>query len=279
MSESPAANWYPDPRQRHEYRYWDGHAWTDHVSSRGIASTDALYGSNQVGSVEAAPKKSVVRQVRKAGVEDFTGVGTGSILTEPVLVINQKAKIFEVKAEYSIFDRAGRQIGVARQVGENFLAKSMSMRADADRKRRVQILDMQGNVLLTLKRPAKYVKSTVIVTAGDRSEIGRIRQKNLGIFAGFRFVIETGSAVVGTIVAEDWNAWEFRIDDAAGREIGRVSKTWAGVMKERFTKGDHYVVGVDQAIQGPLRWLVIATAIAIDIALKQDGTWANKRSR
>ena len=33
---NPAANWYPDPTGRHEHRYWDGNAWTDHVSDRGV---------------------------------------------------------------------------------------------------------------------------------------------------------------------------------------------------------------------------------------------------
>ena len=33
--------WYPDPSGRHELRYWDGGAWTDHVSDHGVTATDA----------------------------------------------------------------------------------------------------------------------------------------------------------------------------------------------------------------------------------------------
>ena len=43
MSQHPA-NWYPDPTTRHEYRYYDGTAWTDHVSDQGVAGTDPLQG-------------------------------------------------------------------------------------------------------------------------------------------------------------------------------------------------------------------------------------------
>ena len=32
--------WYADPLQRHQYRYWDGSCWTDHVSTDGRQSTD-----------------------------------------------------------------------------------------------------------------------------------------------------------------------------------------------------------------------------------------------
>lgn len=36
---SPPA-WAADPHGRHELRYWDGTAWTDHVSNSGVQSTD-----------------------------------------------------------------------------------------------------------------------------------------------------------------------------------------------------------------------------------------------
>lgn len=41
MSDIPAG-WQPDPRGRHEYRYWDGTQWTDHVSDQGQVSSDPV---------------------------------------------------------------------------------------------------------------------------------------------------------------------------------------------------------------------------------------------
>ena len=35
-----AAGWFPDPSARHEQRYWDGAAWTAHVTDGGVAGTD-----------------------------------------------------------------------------------------------------------------------------------------------------------------------------------------------------------------------------------------------
>ena len=43
--QNPPANWHPDPRGRHELRYWDGGAWTGFVSDAGVQSTDPLDGS------------------------------------------------------------------------------------------------------------------------------------------------------------------------------------------------------------------------------------------
>ena len=34
--------WLADPTGRHEYRYWDGATWTEHVSDHGVATSDAL---------------------------------------------------------------------------------------------------------------------------------------------------------------------------------------------------------------------------------------------
>src|SRR5688500_8455503 len=47
---SEAAGWQPDPFGRHEVRYWDGSAWTAHVSDAGVTSTD-----EPVPSPEGAP--------------------------------------------------------------------------------------------------------------------------------------------------------------------------------------------------------------------------------
>jgi hypothetical protein len=37
-----SSGWYRDPTGRHEYRYWDGIQWTEHVSDGGNASGDPL---------------------------------------------------------------------------------------------------------------------------------------------------------------------------------------------------------------------------------------------
>jgi hypothetical protein len=37
-----SSGWYPDPFSRHQYRYFDGRGWTEHVSNQGSASTDQL---------------------------------------------------------------------------------------------------------------------------------------------------------------------------------------------------------------------------------------------
>jgi hypothetical protein len=45
----PAA-WHPDPLGRHQYRYWDGERWTDHVADDGHTSTDPVDAASSSGT-------------------------------------------------------------------------------------------------------------------------------------------------------------------------------------------------------------------------------------
>lgn len=40
QADAPAADWYPDPSGRFQFRYWDGEAWTGHVSTDGQTDWD-----------------------------------------------------------------------------------------------------------------------------------------------------------------------------------------------------------------------------------------------
>lgn len=281
MSTHPA-NWYPDPQGRHELRYWDGNAWTDHVSDKGITGTDPVQGSRldrfdsalTVGN-EGDPEK--IRQqlqgdkpYRSAQVGEAAFVGGGTLFTEPILVVNQKAKIIELNNQYGVFNKDGVQVAAVNQVGQSAAKKVLRLVSSLDQylTHKLEVTDPQGRVLLRLTRPAKVFKSTIIVSDGNDTEIGRIVQDNM--FGKIRFRLEAGGHLYGTINAENWRAWNFRIEDHAGTEIARITKTFEGIAKTLFTTADNYVVQVHTQIAQPLNSLVVAAAVSVDTALKQD---------
>lgn len=277
MSDTVAADWYPDPYGRSELRYWDGVAWTDHVSSNGRQGTDPV-NTATVKEVTNMRNDKVAQQVdrhfdnaerRGAAVNREAGVG-GDLLSQQLFVVNQKAKLIEVNNEYAIFDRAGVQIGSVRQVGQSTLKKVMRVVSSVDQfmTHHLQVVDAGNNVVLKLTRPAKFVKSKVIVENGLGNEIGQIVQKNA--LGKIRFGLMSGGAEIGSINAENWRAWNFNIQDAGGNEIARITKTFEGVLKTAFTTADNYVVQVHHPLPDPLRQLVVAAALSVDTALKQD---------
>lgn len=55
-----APEWREDPMGRHEYRYWDGTAWTENVADSGQVSIDPLSGSEAAENALHVPEASVV---------------------------------------------------------------------------------------------------------------------------------------------------------------------------------------------------------------------------
>ncbi|KLL12338.1 MULTISPECIES: phospholipid scramblase-related protein [Protofrankia] len=279
---TPPAGWYADPSGQHGFRYWDGTTWTDQVSdvpsgqpeSPGKTAPAQGWGTPQ--GYQNAPVQTnytpdrVQRQVSEgAGVRPVHG-GGGTLFTEPVLVVNQKTKLIELTNEYAVFDQAGNQIGSVVEVGQSALKKAVRFVSSLDQffTHRLEVRDSAGVAHLVLTRPAKVFRSRVIVTRPDGFEIGQIVQQN--IFGKIRFALETGGTPIGTIKTENWRAWNFSIVDHGGTEIARVTKTWEGLARTLFTTADNYVVQIHRPLTDPLRSLVVASALTIDTALKQD---------
>jgi uncharacterized protein YxjI len=268
---SSPAGWYADPLGRHELRYYDGAQWTEHVSSHGRTSIDPPVGQGRIPTVQRSPERvqQDVQRAGSAGVASFQG-GTGSIFTEPILVVNQKAKLIEISNEYAIYDQNARQIAAVRETGQSGLKKAARFLTSLDQymTHKLQIVDMQGNVLLALTRPAKLVKSRVIVENAMGQEIGQIVQQNA--IGKIRFALEAGGNAYGSINGENWRAWNFNIQDHTGTEVARITKTWEGLAKTMFTTADNYVLQIHRPLEDPLRTLVVAAALGVDTALKQD---------
>lgn len=103
QADAPAADWYPDPSGRFQFRYWDGETWTGHVSTDGntdwdppgegapegdqpsagtdMAAAPAAGGSAAEAEVARAEDAEVARaqdaEVGDAGVGDGADAGVG----------------------------------------------------------------------------------------------------------------------------------------------------------------------------------------------------------
>jgi uncharacterized protein YxjI len=277
-------DWHPDPNGRADLRYWDGAAWTEHVSTGGVQSTDPVGGGvsrrldsldkgltvGNEGQADKIQQQLTGQSIRGAGLTGKVEGGGGTILTEPVLVVNQKAKLIELNNQYSVFGQDGQQLAMVNQVGQSAAKKAMRLVSSLDQfmTHKLQITDNSGQVLLQLTRPRKLMKSTVIVEDAAGNEIGKIvQQKAIG---KINFGIETNGQMIGSIKGENWRAWNFRIEDAQGTEVARISKTFEGFAKTMFTTADNYVVQIHQRMPEPLNTLIVASALSIDTALKQD---------
>lgn len=194
----------------------------------------------------------------------------GTLFTEPVLVVNQKAKFIEMVNEYGVFDQNGNQLGFVAEVGQSTAKKIARFVSSLDQfmTHTYEIRDANQQPQLVMTRPRKIIKSSFVVSRPDGTEVGQIKQNN--VFGKIRFSLEAGGQPIGELNAENWRAWDFHIKDGSGKEVARITKQWAGLGKEMFTTADNYVLEIKEPIDDPLRSLVVTAALCADTALKQD---------
>jgi uncharacterized protein YxjI len=245
----PPPAWYPDPAGSGGQRWWDGQGWSEHV--------------------QPPPPPPPPAQAAVPPPPGGPPPAGPSLYEQPVLVVNQKTKLIELTNEYAVFDGQGQQIGAVVQVGQSPLRKAVRFFSELDQflTHRLEVRDATGPVLV-LTRPAKIAKSRIVVERPDGSPVGGIVQAN--VFGKIRFDLVSGGQVVGAIQAENWRAWDFAIVDAAGTEVARITKRWEGLARTLFTTADKYVVHVHYRLPEPLASMVIASALTVDTALKQD---------
>lgn len=192
----------------------------------------------------------------------------GPLFSEPVLVVNQKARLVAANAEYAIFNQHGQQIGAVREIGQSLIRNAVVGKRRG-RSHRLLIVDHADQVVLTLSRGDTFAKSKLIVRRPDGTEVGQIPQKTLGIFGKVRFDLESRGEVVGSIQAENWSVWNFSIQDRLGDEVAHISKSGRGQTSSRSMKRDQYIVEFHRQLDDPMHSLVTAAALAIDIALRE----------
>jgi uncharacterized protein YxjI len=193
------------------------------------------------------------------------------LLSRSVLVINQKAKLIELTNEYRILDEQGNEIGVIRQEGQSTARKVLRLVSKVDQflTHKLSVYDRSGGKVVELTRPAKLLKSTIHISDGQGRDVGRIVQQN--VVGKKRFELRTPAGEdVGSINAENWRSWDFAIQDANGLEVGRITKKWAGILKEGFSTADNYMLNVTRVVSPDLRLMMLASAAGVDLALKQD---------
>ncbi|KUF14353.1 MULTISPECIES: phospholipid scramblase-related protein [Streptomyces] len=267
QSNTPAG-WYPDPRGAAQLlRWWDGAQWTDHTNA---APQGAQTATAAPPVAPPADPAKVQRQVQQQAGVAPTAQGGGSLFSEPVLVVNQKAKLIELTNEYSVMDQSGNQLGSVVQVGQSTLKKVARFVASVDQfmTHKLEIRDAHGTPQLLMTRPRKFMKSRVVVERPDGQVVGEIVQQN--VFGKINFAMNVNGVQVGAIKAENWRAWNFSIVDHTDTEVARITKTWEGLAKTMFTTADNYVLQIHFQLPDPLLSLVVATALTVDTALKQD---------
>jgi uncharacterized protein YxjI len=191
-------------------------------------------------------------------LQDRSGIG-----------VQQRLKVFDMRHQYELAEEAGQKIGAVEQVNQSPLTFIVRLMSDMDVALPVTLVvsDAAGGKVLELRKP--WFRYAVTVTDAGGTVLGVVRKRVRIGKAVFTVFGPDGTTVLGEVKSENWRARNFRIDDAAGTEIARVTKQWRGLATELFTDADSYAVTFEPTTAEPMRSLALAAAFSVDLTMKQ----------
>ncbi|HEY3924434.1 MAG TPA: phospholipid scramblase-related protein [Acidothermaceae bacterium] len=178
------------------------------------------------------------------------------LLTAPVLVVVQRAKVLSSRAEYDVYAPDGTPLGSVHQVpGSGAAIFGQLATIDYD------VADATGNVLMRVIKPGALGRVHFEVSWASGAAIGEIEQENL-LFAP-HFALTAADGTVARLTGGTMMSWSWTIEGTNGEPLGSVSKQFAG-LAEMFSSADRFVVELSPALGGALRSLAVVATICLD---------------
>ena len=182
--------------------------------------------------------------------------------------VNQRRKVFEMRNQYTLTGDDGEVIGAIEQVDQSpftFIARLFSD-LDVALPVTLNVTGSYGALAMQLHKPWFRFRVTVKDAAG--TVLGQVRKR---VRLGKAVFTVTGPSgeLVGKLLSENWRSRDFRFEGVSGAEVARVTKQWRGLLTEVFTDADRYAVTFPASTDDTLRQLALASALAVDLTMKQ----------
>jgi uncharacterized protein YxjI len=194
---------------------------------------------------------------------------TVPLLGGAAIGVRQRRKFLELRNQYDLLDETGATVGVIEQVGQSpftFLARLFSD-LDVMLPVTLDVKDASGATVLRLQKGWFRLQVDATDTTTGR-RVGSVR-KRLRLGKASFDVTAADGRLVGTLQAQSWRARDFALVDGQGRELGRVTKQWRGLLTELATDADSYAVTFPPDTDDTTRRLVLASALSVDLTMKQ----------
>lgn len=194
------------------------------------------------------------------------------MLSLKTYLIKEHVGAFKLHDTYDIFDaETNEQVGVAKETISTLFTILRLMFNKQMIPTTVTITDMDDEVVFRIHRPFSLWRARVNIENADGKTIGYFKSKILTIGGGF-YVYDHNDEQFADVKG-DWKGWNFKFLTADGKELGTVTKKWAGFTKEFFTSADNYVIALNDRVarmkEGNM--LLLAAGLAIDIIYKEQG--------
>ena len=194
-----------------------------------------------------------------------------SLLERTTFFIKERAGILKLTDTYDILDPSdGRTIGIAKEEPPTWAKYLRLVIKKHQLPTKVNIYESEGQPpVLSISRGFTLLRSKVNVITGDGHPLGYFKSKLFSIGGGFDVFDNQDQPVAE--VKGDWKGWNFKFLTKTGREIGTVTKKWAGLGKELFTSADNYIISLSDlnGTSPAASALLLAAGLAIDVVFKE----------
>jgi uncharacterized protein YxjI len=204
-----------------------------------------------------------------APAEQFSRRGN-ALLDRNIFFVKEHVALLKLTDTYDIFDPHTNQlIGVCKEEPPVW-AKWLRLAVKKHQMPTViNIYEVEGMPpVASIKRGFTFIRSKIDVISGDGRKLGYFKSKLFSIGGGFHVYDHSDQKIAE--VKGNWKGWDFTLIDMNGREIGKVTKKWAGLGKELFTSADNYMISLTGGVSNQdSAALLLAASLAVDVVYKE----------
>jgi uncharacterized protein YxjI len=187
-------------------------------------------------------------------------------------LIKEQVAFLKTVDTYDIFNPdTGEQVGLARETPGSLVAWLRWFISKHLMPTTIEVREIEDESLLfTIRRPVRFWRQRVEVYDAEDHLVGFFTSKLFTLGGGFWVYDYQGEPFAE--VKGDWIGWNFTFLTPDARELGVVTKKWAGLGKELFTSADNYIVSIHDDLRNePIaKMLLLAAALAIDIVYHEE---------
>jgi hypothetical protein len=255
--QAQAEGWREDPYGRHQLRFFDGHRWTPYVRDGDENGIDEPVGPLGEGGPPGAPPRS-------------------RLLSEDLLVVERFTELGRRWSDRAVHGRDGTTVGTLRRAAPSTSRPQAPLRSLVARDHAtndvVELVDDKQAVVLTLIRPVHAPKSSVEVRDGAGRDAGRIVEQNLRRHQVTYAFLGPSGRFLGDLQADNdnWVSWNLKVVDSHARVVATITRDWTGLDLARFPRPDGFVVRITQPVHEPLRTLVVAAALSLEVVVRPE---------
>lgn len=192
------------------------------------------------------------------------------MLEKNTFVVKEKAKLLSSRNSYEILDEAGAVIGTAEQK-TGAMAAIIGMVLGPPNTQIDFREKPDDSLVFTVRRTGLLFKKVEVVDA-QGAVIGTYKAKKFSLSGGFHVYDKDGkhfAEIRGQLMKSDYTF----LQPDGKTQMGKVSKKWAGAVKELFTSADTYAVQIEPAFaeQPTVKMLILGAAVAIDALMSTRG--------